>query len=258
MSESYLEWEYGVPPQTWPRLLSMDIGGATPNNMEWGAQDPVSQSLVMYAEVNKVTTDMRLMAELAMPYMKHPSGAEYQFKAKLGDYENRVALDDMKRHGIKFTNAVKQDKIKSVHRLASYLHPNPQRPFPVWHPNAGKLGSPLLFIMPACKQLITEIPQQKWKQEGKGDSMKDELDRAVRHDAVDCLLYIVRILPAPLDIPIPKVVIVEDTRSLQSKLYWADVKKAKEQKSKNAPRKAYNPAHGGETCYSLLGFSLPS
>lgn len=256
MSDFYTDWFDGIPPLLWPRVLSMDIGGATPNAMEWFAQDPESLSLVAYDEVNHVTTDMREMALRALPKMKHPSGAEYQWLAKIGDYENRVALDDMGRHGIRFTNAVKQNKITSIHRLAGYLHPNPKRPFPSWHPSAGLLGAPLLYIMPACKQLIKEIPQQKWKHERTGESMKDEMDRNVRHDAVDCALYVARIMPAPATIPIPKSSAAMDSRSLMSKLYWADVKKHEESKSQLAPRKKYNPTHtGGGLCKALLDTS---
>lgn len=259
----FQDWENGVPPLIWLRALAMDVGGATPNALEWVAVCPETQSLVCYDEVNMTTTDMRAVAQEALPKMKQPgSQTEYKFIAKVGDYENRIALDDMSKHGIRFTNAVKHNKTLSVHRLAAYLHPNERRPFPTWHPRAGELGAPLLFITSNCKHAIDEIPQQKWKNEADGSTMKDELDRSVRHDAVDCLLYITRIMPAPVMIPIPKIIAKQDTRSLQSKLYWADVKRQKEQQSNAESRKRYNPAHGGGTgeCLpsSLLGFSLPS
>ncbi len=261
MSVSYQGWLDGIPPQHWKRVLAMDVGGASPNNITLAAQCPDSLSIVAYAEVNKITTDMREMAVLALPLLKYPGAQnEYDFIAKVGDYENRIALDDMARHGIRFTNAVKHDKLLSVHRLAGYLHPNPKRPFPQWHPLAGQLGAPLLFLTLACKHAISELPQQKWKKADRtGTSMKDELDRTVRHDAVDCLLYISRIMPAPSTIPVPKLQIISDTRSLQSKLYWADVKAQKERLSQTEARRAYNPAHtsGGLLCTSLLS-SLPS
>ena len=256
----YQGWENGAPPRSWKRLLSMDVGGATANALEWAALDPESQCLVFYDEVHKITTDMRLIASLALPKMK-PNGSqeEYDFLAKIGDYENRVALDDMARHGIRFTNAVKQNKIASVHRLAGYLHQNEKRPYPSWHPRAGELGSPLMFITPACKNLITEIPLQKWKNDTKGSSVKDELDRTVKHDALDCALYIARILPAPATIPIPIVREAKNGLSLQSQMYWEAVAERKKSQSGSEPRKAYNPNHnsgGIDLCKSLLGFSL--
>lgn len=242
----YKDWEGGTPPRTWPRILAFDVGGATANALEWCAQDPESKCIVFYDEINKATPDMSQVAALALPKMK-PEGSneEYNFIAKVGDYENRIALDDMGKYGIRFSNAVKQNKLLSVQRLNGYLHPNPRRQFPSWHPKAGLFGSPLLFITPGCPHLIEEIPLQKWKADGKGDSVKDELDRTVKHDAVDCALYIVRILPAPMTIVIPKVVLEASTKSLQSALYWADVKKQRERLSSVESRKKYSPSHNG-------------
>lgn len=248
MSELYEGWENEVPPKHWKRLVAFDVGGATANNLEWAAVDPDSQSLVFYDEVRKITTDMEAVAKLSLPKMK-PEGSEteYEFIAKVGDYENRIALADMERYGIRFTNAVKQNKIFSVHRLAGYLHQNPKRPYPEWHPLAGQLGAPLMFIMSRCKYLIEEIPQQKWKNDAKGTNVKDELDRTVKHDAVDCALYIARLMPAPITIPIPKQKPEIEKRSLQSILYWADVKKHKEATSKGEVRQPYSPNHSGGT-----------
>jgi hypothetical protein len=257
-------WVDGIPPRHWVRLLAMDVGGATANNLEWAAICPDTQSLVFYDEVNKVTTDMREVAELSLPKMK-PEGEEgdYNFLAKVGDYENRIALADMGRYGIDFSNAVKHNKTVSAGRLSGYLHPNPRRPFPLWHPRAGEMGAPLMYTTPRCKHLNSEIPQQKWKvqpgvKNSEGTSMKDELDRTVKHDAVDCALYIVRLLPAPATVTIPKVKVATAEMSLQSKLYWAEVKRKKDEKSGVNFRKAYSPGHqgGNDQWKSLLGFSL--
>lgn len=244
MKQTYKDWIEGTPPVSWPRLMAFDVGGASANEMLWAAQDPETQSLVFYDELNKITTDMRALATEALPHMKAPNGQDYTFLSKVGDYENRVALDDMARFGIRFTNAVKHNKTLSIHRLSGYLHPNPKRPFPSWHPRAGELGAPLLYITAGCPQLITEIPLQKWKAQKMGQSIKDELDRSVRHDAVDCALYIARILPAPATIAIPKVAVVEKTRSLQSILYWEDVRRQQAKQSESQSRKKYNPNHG--------------
>ncbi len=249
-------WDGMTPPLEWKRVLAMDVGGATPNNLEWAAVCPDTQTLVFYDEVNLTTTDMREIALRALPKMKAPSGIEYQFTAKVVDYENRVAADDMARYGIRFSNAIKHDKTTSIQRLAGYLHPNPARPYPKWHPKAGRLGAPLLFITEGCPRLIHELPLQKWKNDASGASMKDEMDRNIRHDAVDCALYIARVMPAPITIPIPKIAAVEDSRSLQSKLYWLDVKRMEERNKQGENRKPYSASHiGGGTWKSLSGYS---
>lgn len=233
----------------------MDVGGSSANVLEWVAQDPLSKSIIFYNEVYKVTTDMRLLADMSLPYMKDSRGQEFNFLAKVGDYENKIALADMGKYGIVFTNAVKQNKLVSVHRLAGYLHPNPNRHFPPWHPRAGQLGAPLMYITPACKHLIEEIPQQKWKTERGGTDLKDEMDRAVKHDAVDCALYIARALPAPTDIPVERPKHQAKEINLQSRLYYEDVKRQKEKQSTNGPRQKYNPSHmGGGWQSSLLGY----
>jgi hypothetical protein len=70
------------------------------------------------------------------------------------------------------------------------------------------------------------------------------MDRGVKHDCVDCLLYIVRLLPASTTIAYPKVAPKEDKRSLMSKLYWEDVKKEEERKKNQVQTgRRYNPAH---------------
>lgn len=253
MSVPFKDWlEGGIPPIHWARLLAFDVGGASANEMLLAAQDPESFSLVFYWELNKTTTDMRLLATEALPHLKAPNGSDYTFLAKVGDYENRVALDDMAKHGIRFTNAVKHNKTLSIHRLSGYLHPNPKRPFPAWHPRAGVFGAPLMYITNGCPQLISELPQQKWKAEKQGQSVKDEMDRSVRHDAVDCALYVSRILPAPATIPIPQMAELRKKISLQSALYYEDVKRQQEKGSENQSRKKYNPSHNGGGHWGML------
>lgn len=239
-------WNGFTPPSDWERVLAMDVGGATNNALEWGAICPETQSVVIYNEIVKQTTDIRLLASLAKPFLLDEHGQEYKFKFRVGDYENRIALDDMGRHGVKFQNAVKHDKNLSIQRMAQYLHPNPLRPYPNWHYKVGQLGAPLLFITPNCVQLLKEIPNQKWKDHDKGSQVKDEMDRSIRHDTVDCVLYICRMLPAPATIPVPKRIIVEKkgSNSLMSRLYWHDVKKA-EENAHTPERRIYHPAHNG-------------
>ncbi len=42
-------------------------------------------------------------------------------------------------------------------RISELLRPDPSKPFPEWHPRAGELGSPRLFITSNCKNLIGQI-----------------------------------------------------------------------------------------------------
>jgi hypothetical protein len=82
------------------------------------------------------------------------------------------------------------------------------------------------------------------------------MDRAVKHDAVDCALYIVRLLPAPADVPIEKPKKQEKEISLQSKLYHLDAKKHQDRLKAAAgaePRRKYNQSHMGASWRRALG-----
>lgn len=237
---AFEDWAEGLPPRTWQRILSVDVGGASPWAWEWTARDPLGY-LVVYDEIYETTTDVERLVAKALPKMKAVDGGDYNWLGKCIDYENKIAAEDLRRRGITVTNAIKHNKLASIHRLASYLHPNQKRPFPSWHPKAGQPGSPLLFVMDRCSNLIRELPQQAWK-EGTGDSLKDEADRSIPNHAVDAMLYTVRILPHPSEIKIDYKP-VEKRMNTISSLYYEDLKKRKEQANPTDTRRPYRPDH---------------
>lgn len=236
------DWQDGTPPWDWPRALAMDVGGSSPNALIFSAIDPISQSIVCYDQIYGVETNMEKLADQIRPRLKCSAG-EYSFRFKVIDYENRIAAEELKRYGILFDNAVKHNKLLSVHRLIGYLHPNARRPFPQWHPRAGASGAPLIYFTSRCKDLIRELPLQRWKA-GTGDSLKDEMDRGVPNHAVDCVLYQLRLLPPATDVKIVNPVAEnKPTRNLISSLYWEDVKKRKEKRAEIGARRAYHASH---------------
>ncbi len=174
-----------------------------------------------------------MLVNLAVPKMLDEEQKPYDFLAKVCDYENRVAMEDLRRRSslLLMNNAQKHGKAGSIQRLSAYLHPNPKHQFPPWHPRAGQFGSPRLFIMARCKNLIKEFPQQRWK--AVSDSLRDEPDRSIANHATDCALYTVRQLPHPMELKPSVFAIGSDAKSLASRLYWADVAK---QKAKEVPQ----------------------
>lgn len=230
------QWENGIPPREWVRLLAVDVGGATPWAFEWSAIDPYG-NVVFYDELYRATTDVDSLVYEALPKMKDADRKDYEWRAKVIDYENRIAAEDLSKRGITLTNAIKHAKIASVNRLSSYLHPNSRHHFPDWHPRAGQPGSPRLFILPACRFLIREIPQQRWKEDPSNQS-KDELDRGPLHNAVDAALYTVRVLPEPSTLKPSRVDMNAGHLSKMSQMYWEDVKR-RQQERENAQRKPY-------------------
>lgn len=225
----YEGWINGRPPREWLRLLAVDVGGASPWAFEWSAVDP-DNNVIFYDEIYEVTSNVDRLVDLALPKMLDENGKPYIFKAKVIDYENKVAAEDLRRRGITMTNAQKHGKASSIHRLSSYLHPNEKHHFPNWHPRAGQANAPRLFITSGCPNLIKELPQQRWKEDSTNERMKDEADRTIPNHATDCALYTARELPEVAKLrPTPGP--VNTPTSLISALYWEDVRRHQERQT---------------------------
>ena len=245
------EWTNGRPPKEWKRLLAVDVGGSSPWAFEWVAVDPWG-NLIFYDEISKTTSNVDELAEEALPKMGE-NGAPYDFQAKVIDYENKIAAADMEKRGIRFTNARKMNKSGdggSVSRLSSYLHPNHKHAYPPYHPLAGQMGSPRAFFVSkdyernvGCPNLIRELPQQQWDQQLQSDQFKDVMDRNIRHDAVDCALYITREMPHPATLPVNPYAATVTNVSKMAEMYYYDVKRQQEKESETRPRQPYRISH---------------
>ena len=126
--------------------------------------------------------------------------------------------------GVKVTSAVKRNKREgAINKLARYLHPNPTRRFPDWHPRAGQMGSPGVFYTEGVPKLVEELPQQKWR-EVNGVSV-NEPDPSVPDHACDAEYYVIRERPEPASLPKAPLgqygqELTTDPRSL---VYWMRV-----------------------------------
>ena len=219
---SYVHWPNDLPPAEWPRVLAVDVGGSTPWGWLWSAIDPW-QNVISYDELYKTTDEAPRLIEEAKPKMKDPAtGEEYHFRAKVIDYENKIAAADLQRGGIQVTNARKHDKASSIERLKAYFHCNPKHHYPPWHPKAGEPGSPRWFVMARCKNLRREIPMARWLEVN--GTTKNEMDRKTGNHLVDCALYTARELPPPWELKpmaAPLAAVTQNT-SKMSELYWYD------------------------------------
>ena len=221
---SYTRWPHDLPPADWSRLLAVDVGGSTPWGWLWTAIDPWS-NIIFYDELYKTTDQAPRLVDEAKPKMKDPeSGEDYHFKAKVIDYENKIAAADLQRAGIQMTNARKHDKASSIERLKGYFHCNPKHHYPPWHPKAGEPGSPRAFVMARCKDLRREFPMARWLEVN--GIAKNEMDRKTGNHLIDCALYTIRELPPPFELkPMPApLAAVGDNISKISELYWYDRK----------------------------------
>lgn len=182
--------------EAWNRLLALDVGGSDPWAWEWAAVDPFG-NVIMYDEINEPGTRVEPFVKKAKPKI----GEALKFQSKVIDYENKVVAGELAEHGIRFTNAKKQNKNDSIFRLDGYLHPNPKHQYPSWHPKAGQMGSPRFFVADRCKGLIKQIPQARWRQKRGSETLENELDPDNGHD--DCYhaaLYLIRELPKPTEL----------------------------------------------------------
>lgn len=229
-------WPEGRPPKEWNRLFAVDVGGATAWAFLWCAVDP-DGNLIFYDEINEVTSDVDRLADRAAPKMRDEDGIAYTFQAKVIDYENKIAAYDLGKRGIVLTNARKHDKMASVNRLHSYLHRNPKHHYPPWHPRAGEANAPRAYVLTSCQTLIRELPQQRYLEQA--EFVRDEMDRRIRHDSVDCALYIVREVPHPTMLKPVSYSAITTNLSKISELYWYDRKRHEAEQAAQAGRKPY-------------------
>lgn len=208
------DFPHGEPPMEWDRYIGIDVGGSNPWAFEFCAVDPWG-NLVFYDEI--------WGPEVYVGNFKEPlaqrTGTERTFKKIVIDWENKQAKEELRRLGLNVTNAAKRGKIESVNKLARYLHPNPERRFPPWHPKKGQTGAPAFFAMEKCKHLREEIPLQRWADQNsaEGSGMPD---KNVVKDAWDGCRYIIIERPEPIELESPPSVAMADGIDLNSRRIW--------------------------------------
>ncbi len=221
-------------PSGWNRLLGVDVGGADPWAWEFAAVDSYG-NVIVYDEIYQAGARVEPFAKAARPKID-----PYRWQAKVIDYENKTAAGELSEHGIQLTNAQKQNKSDSIFRLNGYLHPNPLHAFPDWHPARGKPGSPRIFIASSVKYLRREVPDQRWKRILVNGQFQNELDESVSKHSVDALLYIIRELPRPTEIPRTVISDLSPDLDAMSKIIHFERRNQKDQQK----RRAFNGAFG--------------
>ena len=185
----------GEPPESWVRYLGIDVGGVDPWAFEFAAIDQYG-NIVFYDEIYKPGVYAGDFAEEAKKKMK-----DRNFVAKVIDWENKLAAEELRRHGITVTNARKRGKMDSITQFGGYLHPNPKRPYPEWHPKRGLAGSPGVFFTERCPHLIREVSQQRWKKMIGSEHALNVLDDKLSNHGFDACLYVCKERPRPEMLP---------------------------------------------------------
>jgi hypothetical protein len=91
-------------------------------------------------------------------------------------------------------------------RLRTLIEPDPKRRFPLWHPRAGEVGSPSLFIVaPRSRPLVEQLrsaPLQPIEKADGGEKIDPDWESRYAH-AVPMARYAVMARPAPSTVPPP-------------------------------------------------------
>lgn len=184
-------WDGHEPPVLWPRRLGIDTGGVDPWAFEASAVDPWG-NLIFYDEIYRPEVYVgSFEKELALIMYNR------NFVRCVMDWENKTAQEELRRIGLVIKNAIKRGKILSLQQTARYLHPNPERAFPPWHPRAGQPGSPGIFFTERVPHLVSEVPQQRWKKLAGHDIQLNEMDTRMADHATHAMMYTIRECPKP-------------------------------------------------------------
>lgn len=216
----------GVPAH-WTRVLGVDVGGSDPWAWIFVAVDDVG-NLIVYDEIYAPGTRVGPFVAQAKPKI-----GSLKFKAMVIDYANKLAAGELAEQGIRMTNAQKMNKMETVLRLSGYLHCNPKRAFPDWHPKRGQPGSPGIFFASHCKNLISEMPQQRWRKVRGQETLANEIDPNVANHACDALGYCIRELPKPSTLERGVMADIRPEMSVMGKIMNFHRRNAEEQRKKD-------------------------
>jgi phage terminase large subunit len=186
-------------PDTWPRFRGLDHGLVNPTACLWAGSDFSGNILCyrLYYKRNSIPDEnaaniLRLSEGELIEWTEiDPSTHQTQ---SAGGTSERI-IDQYRKAGLVCNpgnNAVKD----SIALIRHMLQPDPNRPFPDWHPLAKELGSPRLFFTSDCAELLFEIQNYQWKQVKPGGSEREQ-PRATNDHAIAALRYLLMRSPRP-------------------------------------------------------------
>lgn len=186
-------------PGEWPRFRGLDHGLDHPSACVWAATD-YENNLVVYRNYHQRNS---IPAENARNILSLSVGEEIDWtmidpstlqRQTAGDTIERI-IDQYRRAGLVCQEGVNSVR-DSIALLQSLLQPDPNHPFPRWHPRRGELGSPKLFFTSDCSELIWEIQQWRWRDVRPGEK-PGEKPVTLHDDCIAALRYLVMRSPRP-------------------------------------------------------------
>jgi hypothetical protein len=200
-----------VPPDDWPIIVGMDIGGGEEGD-PWAipiiAVAPDGR-LYQFAEVYGSGLRIKPIADQLHELMgRHPlDGIAY-------DYAQRAAALELEEHGIGGQPAIKEVR-PGLFKTEQYVHVDPRLRHPF---NENISGSPRFFISASCKHSIREMAAYKWAKDRSGNP-KFEPAHENSHSPSAIRYAIHTFRPDPKEI-IPAKKWERPGVPLQSRIYW--------------------------------------
>ncbi len=220
-----------TPPNSWPVIVGIDIGGVDPWAFVFLAVHPQSGYLFAFDEIYQSGV---VIKELADRY--HAVMAARNLLGIAYDYENQQAALEMAEYHISGVPAIK-DVDAGIFKVAQYLHPDPRVP----NPFTGESPAPRLYIAASCTNTIRELSGLKWAKNRRGEPTGRPAEG--NDHAADALRYAIHTFrPEPKELPRPELWQAKNLDALSS-CYWYDVAKYEKERARrrNRPRFSYEP-----------------
>jgi phage terminase large subunit len=155
-------------PDEWPRYRAVDHGLTAPTACLWTASD-FEGNFISYREYYQRCA---VPEENAKNILALSAREEDLIQWTVIDPATRgmssgggvmeTMISQYRRGGL-FCQEGTNDVKPSISKMRMLLAPDPNHPFPAWHPQAGEMGSPRWFIFKDMKHLVWEMQQWKWR-----------------------------------------------------------------------------------------------
>jgi hypothetical protein len=164
-------------PNHWPRFVGGDYGYRNPAAFECITFDEDGNEIVFleyYKDLVPIKDHVRWIYDQLDEY-RLPVGEmekpivhmDYEIKGDI-DKEGKNLWDHYRDEGL-FLIEAEKSVMAGIQLIKQRLLPDPEHRFPAWHPRAGELGSPRLFIMRGrCPNLVNEFQTYIWEPQEEG------------------------------------------------------------------------------------------
>lgn len=212
-------------PYDWRRIVSLDHGRRNPTCVLWARVDRDGNVWVEdeYYEPGLVEAHATAM------FAKQPATRGLVIKADPSVFakgHDDVSIADVyAKHGVKLRRAV-NDVGAGLDRVSEYLKPDLKIEYPHEHPKRGQAPSPRVFVSRRCANLISEIPDYRWKDlspSAERNADEPEVPRKKDDHACDAFRYLLADLPRPSSVIDPNRELEREQRAPERRAHSAGV-----------------------------------